>query len=337
MKTDFDLYKHRKNNGKAIRNAALAGGKKAAGKHAYIAAAVLLAVFLIFFLLNDRFFKIDGIPTFDEIFSGSGFKPSADIAEGNISVHFIDVGQGDCQLILSDSGTVLIDCGEREYSNRVISYIRSLNISRLDYVIASHPHSDHIGGMSYILDEFDIGTVIMPDIQKSVIPTTNTYARLLKSVSDNDIKVEYARAGSKYKIGGAVMTVLSPVKDYEDLNNYSVAVKIVHGQNSFLFTGDIEKEAEADILNDGADVSASVLKVAHHGSSTSSHKGFLDAVSPVYGVIGVGTGNDYGHPHKETIKRFNNIGIRIYRTDHNGSIIFTSDGKDLDIKTEKEV
>lgn len=300
-------------------------------------AAALAALLLLFFLLNDSFFHIEGVPTLNQLFKDAGLSSGFDtIPDGDtLKVHYIDVGQGDCQLIVSSSETVLIDCGEREYSERVIGYIRALGIGRLDYVVVSHPHTDHMGGMSYILDEFDIGTVIMPKIKDSILPTTNAFQRMLKSIDTKGIKTDYAEAGKRYGIGSATMTVLSPVKDYDDLNNYSVVVKIVHGENSFLFTGDIEKQAEADILSSGADVSATVLKAAHHGSGSSSHSAFIDAAAPEYVVIEVGQGNDYGHPHKETLKWIRDRNLKLYRTDLNGNIIFTSTGSGLTVNTQK--
>lgn len=337
MKTNYPLKKYRKRNTKAIHNAVSSNISANNGsKPAFIVIIVLILAFLLFFVLNDRFFKIDGIPTWDDLYQGAGLSSSVTAVEGDVTVHFIDVGQGDCELIKTRNKAVLIDCGEKEYYADVISYIKSQGIELIDYVIVTHPHSDHAGGMSYILDEFDIGTVIMPKIQESVIPTTSTYIRLLKSIDNNNITVEYADTGKEYAIDDIKMTVLSPVKDYDDLNNYSVAVKLVHGENSFLFTGDIEKEAENDIMEKNYDISADVLKIAHHGSSTSSQKKFINAVSPHYAVIEVGSPNSYNHPHKETVQLLENKDITIYRTDLYGTIVFVSDGKTFNILTEKE-
>lgn len=336
MKTNYNLNKNRKRNNKVIRSASSSIRTKNNGKPAYIAIIILIIAFLLFFFLNDHFFKIEGIPTLDDLYRATGLSNSVTAVEGDVSVHFVDVGQGDCELIKTQNKTVLIDCGEREYYTDVIAYIKSQNIEYLDYVIVTHPHSDHAGGMSYILDEFDIGTVIMPKIKKSVTPTTNTYVRLLTSIENKDITVEYAEPGKEYTLDDVKMTVLSPVQDYDDLNNYSVAVKFVHGENSFLFTGDIEKEAESDIMEKGYDISADVLKIAHHGSSTSSQKSFINAVSPKYAVIEVGSPNSYNHPHKETMQLLENKEIVIYRTDLYGNIVFVSDGSTLNILTEKE-
>lgn len=337
MKTNHPLNKHRKRNAKVIRRVASGSiNANKASKPVFIAIIVLIFAFLLFFFLNDRFFRIDGIPTWEDLYQGAGLSSSVTAVEGDVTVHFIDVGQGDCELIKTQNKTILIDCGEKEYYADVIAYIKSQNIEHIDYVIVTHPHSDHAGGMSFILDEFDIGTVIMPKIQESVIPTTSTYIRLLNSIDNKNITVEYADAGKEYTLDDVQMIVLSPVRDYEDLNNYSVAVKFMHGENSFLFTGDIEKEAENDILGNGYDISADVLKIAHHGSSTSSQKKFINAVSPRYAVIEVGSPNSYNHPNKETVKLLENKDIIIYRTDLYGNIVFVSDGSTLNILTEKE-
>ena len=297
--------------------------------------AVLLVLIVSFLFLNEKFFGIEGIPTLKELYESAGFKEKAvSAAEGTAEVHFIDVGQGDSELIRTKNKTVLIDCGEREYYNEVISYIENLGISRLDYVIVSHPHSDHMGGMSYILDKFDIGLVIMPKVKEELTPTTNAYKRLLESIGENNIAVEYASVGASYPLDEGEMTLLSPVRDYDDLNNYSITVRFSYGEDSFLFTGDIEKEAERDILDFGENVSTDVLKVAHHGSSTSSCKEFLQAAAPRYAVIEVGEGNDYGHPHDDTIKRLEKADIPVYRTDFSGNIVFISDGNGLKITSE---
>lgn len=337
MKTNYHLNKHRKRNNKVIRKVVSGNiSAKNVNKPVFIAIIVLVFAFFLFFVLNDRFLRIDGIPTWEDLYQGAGLSSPVSAVEGDVSVHFIDVGQGDCELIKTQNKAVLIDCGEKEYYADVIDYIKTQKIEYIDYVIVTHPHSDHAGGMSFILDEFDIGTVIMPKIQESVTPTTSTYIRLLKSIENKNITVEYAEAGKEYTLDDVKMTLLSPVQDYDDLNNYSVAVKLVHGENSFLFTGDIEKEAENDIIENGYDISADVLKVAHHGSSTSSQKKFINAVSPNYAVIEVGSPNSYNHPNADTIQRLENKEITIYRTDLYGNIVFVSDGKTFDILTEKE-
>lgn len=339
MRKDLDLEKHRRKNSDAVPKAA-AERKIPSSKSAGIIfslMAVLLICFALFIELNSLFFKIEGVPTWDDVFKDAGLVQGEETIDGDLSVHFIDVGQGDCELIVSGTKTVLIDCGEKEYYSYVIDYLKGREITRLDYVIVTHPHSDHAGGMSYILKEFDIGTLIMPKLSEKITPATSTYRKLLTAIESENITLKYAEPGRSYKIDNASIKILTPIKDYENLNNYSVAVKLVHGENSFLFTGDMEREAEADLLESGADVSANVLKVGHHGSSTSTSKEFLDRVNPEYAVIEVGSPNDYGHPDSKVIKRIKKIGTEIYRTDLSGNIVFVSDGEKLKILTGDNV
>lgn len=330
MKLNLDLEKHRRKNDKAIRRAAYDATRRFSKKQIIIIVCLLAAV-MLFITLNERFFKIEGIPTWNDIYKSTGLMSDIPLVDGEVSVHYVDVGQGDCELIRTATKNVLIDSGERDQSSTVINYIKSQNIERLDYIIVTHPHSDHAGCMSNVIDEFDVGTVILPKIQESMVPTTNTYLRMLQSIENKNIPIEYAKPGNTYTLDDAIMTVLSPLDDYNDLNNYSVAVKFQHGENSFLFTGDIEKEVENDILDSGADVSAKVIKMAHHGSTTSNQKKFLNAVDPEYAVIEVGTPNSYGHPHDKIIQLLENMGVALYRTDRDGNIVFVSDGDELKV------
>ncbi len=296
-------------------------------KKVWFGVIAAVAAVLLFLALNEAVFHIEGIPTLKEVFTVTENREGQSdipINKSNLEAHFIDVGQGDCELLICGGKTALIDCGERDYYEQVIKYIADLGIEKLDYVIVSHPHTDHMGGMSYILDRFEIGTVIMPKLREEVLPTTNSYTRLLKSIANKDIKVDYAKPGTSFPLGDTELQVLAPAGEYNDLNNSSAVIRAVHGENTFMFTGDIEKLAETDILNTGAELSSDVLKIAHHGSSSSSSEAFLEAVNPKYAVIEVGKGNDYGHPHKDTIKLLDKMKVNVYRTDKSGTIVFTS-------------
>ncbi len=216
------------------------------------------------------------------------------------------------------------------------SYIRSLDITHLDYVIASHPHSDHIGSLSAIIDDYGADVLIMPETSEEMAPITSSYNNMIDSAIKSGTDIQYAKVGRTYNItDNCTLDILAPVADYEDHNNYSIVCRFNYGETSFLFTGDIEEIAERDILASGADVSSNVLKIAHHGSSTSSIKIFLQAVNPEYAVISVGAPNDYGHPHDETLKMLELLEIDLYRTDLQGDLIFFTDGKNIDIVKEK--
>lgn len=306
-------------------------------KLAVIAIAAVLVVFAAVIFLNEAFFKADFIPSWSDLYEGAGLSEGAysEISQTEISVHFIDVGQGDCELIADNGKYALIDCGEYAEGGKVVSYLDSLGVEKLDYIIATHPHSDHIGYMGRIINRYEVGTVIMADMREDMIPATTSYIKMLEAIDKKDIPVIFPEVNESFTLGKGELKVLSPVKDYDDLNNYSVTVKYTYGDNSFLFTGDIEELAERDILDYGCDVSADVLKVAHHGSRTSSTKAFIQAVNPSYGVIEVGKGNDYNHPHSQTLKLFKKLGIEVLRTDLSGSIVFISDGKSIKTVTSE--
>ncbi|MGN0657387.1 MAG: ComEC/Rec2 family competence protein [Ruminiclostridium sp.] len=301
-------------------------------------AALLFVVFSAVIYLNEAFWHNESIPSWQQIYESAGLSESVDgsLPSNGAAVHFIDVGQGDCELITDGKTSVLIDSGEYTAGSTVVSYLNSLEIDRLDYVVMSHPHSDHMGSMYYVLDKFDVGTVIMADMKESIIPATSSFKKLIDVIERKNIDVMYAEAGENIEICGGRLEMIAPVKEYDDLNNYSVVVRFVHGDNSFIFCGDICKDAERDILDSGAELTADVIKVAHHGSTSSSLKVFMQAVSPYYAVIEVGEGNDYGHPHAETVSLLKKLEIEIYRTDKNGNVVFVSDGKELSISTEKE-
>lgn len=288
--------------------------------------------------LNERFLHFSFLPKWHEIYEFFGLSDAAyrELSDGEIAVHFIDVGQGDCALILAGETSVLIDGGESSASADVIRYLHSLELDALDMVIATHPHSDHIGSLSGVIDEFGTETLLCPALTDEMVPTTRSYEKLLDSAENCGAALEYAEPGVCYELAeGCSLEILAPVRDYSDLNNSSIAARLTYGTTSFLFTGDIEKSAEQDILDSGADVSADVLKVAHHGSSTSSSRAFIQAVSPEYAVIGVGSPNDYGHPHKKTTDLFTQLGISVYRTDQDGNIVWISDGKTLRVETDR--
>lgn len=252
----------------------------------------------------------------------------------DFSAHFIDVGQGDCELIFDNNRTVLIDGGEFEKGNEVVKYLKSLGIEKIDILIATHPHTDHIGGLTAVVKNFEVGRLIIPDIPSRLIPTTNTYTNFLKLICEKNVNVDKAEVGKSYKVGLGNLTILGPAnKGYLSLNSWSVALRYVYKNTSFLMCGDMEKDAEQDLINSGQDIKSDVFKLNHHGSKTSNTKEFLKAVAAKIYIIEVGSGNSYGHPSIEVIKRLGNS--KIYRTDLNGTIVISTDGDELSVKSKK--
>lgn len=244
-----------------------------------------------------------------------------------LKVHFLDVGQGDSIFIeLPDNKTMLIDASEKEYADRITTYIYSCGYNSLDYVVATHPHSDHIGGMADVIGSFSIGNVIL----SPATHTTKTYTNMLTAIDNSGAKVTLGTAGTElFSDGDLSAVVIAPVtEDYSDLNNSSVMIMLTYGDRKFLFTGDAEEEEERTVT---ADIDCDVLKVGHHGSSTSTGSAFLTAASPEYAVISCGAGNSYGHPHTETIDKLKKSGVNIYRTDLQGDIVMTCDGKNITV------
>lgn len=286
-----------------------------------VAAAVIGAHFLGIFTLDD----------WKELFSETAMVHT----DGSAQVHFIDIGQGDCELVVSDGESLLIDTGEKEYAEKVCGYLKEQGIDTINYMLLTHQHSDHMGGASEIINNMDVENIIIPKLPDDMTPNTKFYERFLKSVKDKGLKLTPAEPGKTYEIGECTLEILSPVEDYDDLNNFSAAAILTHGGDSFLFTGDIEKKAEKDILETGRMKDIDVLKAAHHGSGTSNSKEFLDAARPDYVVISCGAGNSYGHPHENAVERMRKYTGNIYRTDLDGTVVFDSSGSGMTVKTEK--
>lgn len=251
--------------------------------------------------------------------------------ERNLSVHYIDVGQADSILIMLPNGqNMLIDAGNNADVDLVINYLKEQGIAFLDYVIGTHPHEDHIGGLDMVIDYFDAGYIYMPEIQHS----TKTFEDVLIAVQKKNLQIRSAKAGINIiSSNGLCVDIIAPAGDfYKDLNDYSAVIKITYLNNTFLFMADAGKLSENQIT---ADVKADVLKVGHHGSDTSTSITFLGRVSPDYAVISVGKGNPYGHPSQSVLDLLNSHGVCIYRTDEDGTIIAASDGYNIIIDSNK--
>lgn len=242
-----------------------------------------------------------------------------------LQVHYIDVGQGDSTLLVCGDQAMLIDAGNNNKGTTVQFYLQKQGIDALDYVVGTHPDADHIGGLDVIITKFDCGTIFMPDVSND----TNTYRDVLDAMKYKDYSVTVPSVGDTYTLGDATFTILAPSRNYMEMNNNSIVIRVEHGENTFLFVGDAAEESEADMLVSGLPLQAQVLKVGHHGSSSSTSKAFLDVVYPDYAVISCGRDNSYGHPTAETLTTLREAGVQVFRTDEQGSIVVTSDGQKL--------
>ena len=239
--------------------------------------------------------------------------------DNNLRVYCLDVGQGDSILITNNNKTMLIDASTNEMGSRVVKYLNDLGIKKIDYLVGTHPHEDHIGGLDNVIKNFDIGTIYMPN----VVATTKTFEEVIDAISAKKLKVTSPKTGDKFTVGNAECEVMSIRNDKDDYNNCSIVIKMDFNNVSYLFTGDAEESVESSRKWPHIDV----LKVGHHGSNTSSSKNFLEQIKPEVALISVGQGNTYGHPTQATLKRLSNIGAKIYRTDENGTILLIEKGE----------
>ncbi len=245
-----------------------------------------------------------------------------------LTVAYLDVGQGDSIFIETPNGkTMLIDAGEATSQRTVSEYIEKKGVAKIDVLIATHPHADHIGAMAYIVDHFAIGSVYMPTVESS----SSTYKTLMKAIEKKGIEVNVAKAGVDIPLDrDLTISVLAPLgTGYANVNDFSAVVEITYNQTEFLFMGDASEVSEQQMLKANEDVDSDVLKVGHHGSQTSSSKDFLRAVSPEYAVISVGLHNTYGHPSAAALQRLKDVNARIYRTDQDGTVVMTSNGQTI--------
>jgi len=287
----------------------------------------ILIILLAFLIINNQ----DKIKN---LFNQNNNQNQNDYINTNndlLKVHYLDVGQGDSIFIeLPNNETMLIDAAESYQSENIINYLKNLNYQKINYVIGTHPHTDHIGGLKDIINTFEIGKIYMP----KVVSTTKTYESLLMAIKDKNLKINTAKAGTSIIDTDALkINILAPTNStYTELNNYSVVTKITYGTTKFLFMGDAEKLSENEIKEN---VTADVIKIGHHGSNTSSSIDFIKKVNAKYGIISVGLKNKYNLPKEETITNWEKSGTKIYLTSTNGTIRASSDGTNIKIESEK--
>lgn len=254
--------------------------------------------------------------------SGESGKP---VSGDGLYVHFIDVGQGDAALITCGDDAMMVDFGNNDKGTLVQKYLQDQGIDHLDYAVGTHPDADHIGGMDVVLYKFDTKNVWMPDIAAD----TNTYRDVIDTCKNRGYEPVCPQAGETYPLGEAGVKVLAPLYGYDDTNSSSIGLMIIYGDTKFLLCGDATAETERDMLARWKNLSADVFKLSHHGSSSSNTEEFLYAVDPDAVVISCAAGNDYGHPHREVVASLKEMGVDVYRTDLQGTLIACSDGETI--------
>lgn len=251
---------------------------------------------------------------------------------GVATVYFFDVGQADCTLIISNRESMLIDTGDIETQDKVLQYLDNVGINKIDYLVLTHPHADHIGGAPDIIKNYDVENILMPN----KTTTTKIFERVLDAISEKGNEITVPKQGDTYEIGDGTFTILTnqDIDWGDDLNYSSLILKVSFGDVDLIFTGDADKEIEENVLSSNADVSAEILKVGHHGSYTATCDNFLNTVNPEYAIILCGKGNSYGHPHDEIIQKLEQNNIKYYRSDLNGTIICSIYDGNIDFSTE---
>ena len=298
----------------------------------------LAAVIVLVLSLLITFVPEAGLPSWSELF---GAASSGDISEvgtqegSPFSVYYLDVGQADCELILCSDSAVLIDAGDVDAFPTIDAFLKSKEVKTIQYFILSHAHADHIGSADEVLENYTVENVILPKYTEENMPASTVYEDLLTTLSDFNGRIIAAAPGNTYELPEFRFTVLAPNADYKELNDTSVVVRAVYGKTAFLFQGDAEKKSEQAILDLGLDVRADVIKLGHHGSTTSSTETYLQAVSPKFAVISCGENNSYNLPSQTILKRLDSMGIDYRRTDLNGTITVHSDGHEISVETER--
>lgn len=261
--------------------------------------------------------------------------------DGTLEMHVIDVGQADCILIIQNDAVMLVDAGTMYSANKVVKYLKSLNITKIDVLVATHQHHDHIGGMSKIIDNFEVGVIYMPDLSKEKIDTKsyNSFISAIEEWSEkeeNNVLFAKDEEGDlrEFELGQANVRFIAPTSNWYIIkNNYSIVMRITFGKTSILLASDAEKKSEIEMLNSGYNLKADVLKIGHHGSNSSTTEKFINEVNPSYAILSVGKDNDYGYPNRQVMNRFKEREIPVYRTDESGTIIMITDGENINFNT----
>ncbi len=294
---------------------------------------VIITILLIITVIIEAVCLVGNI-SWAKLVTSVGMVDGVTQQESDFTVYYLDVGQSDCAVIICDEKVLMIDSGTVNQLYNIRTNLFTLEIDKIDYLLITHQHDDHMGSAAEIINHYSVSNIMMPKITNSTSLNSASYDNLINSIAENEVNPIAISQGDSFMLGSAKVDILSPSQQDDDLNNMSAVVKITYGNTSFLFTGDTGEKVEKQLLRNNIDVSANVLKVAHHGSRFSSSDDFLVAVNPDYTVISTGSDNTYGHPTSDVIDRLEKIGIIPYITSINGNITVTSDGNDIQIQAE---
>lgn len=306
---------------------------KLTNKKGNVIVPIIIVVLLLAMFLTEKFELNKKLTNVINVMDGV-----ADEIEGSCEIRFIDVGQGDACLVVSDGYNILIDGGDNNKGSIVEDYLKILDITKIDMIIATHPHADHIGGLDHIIDNFEVGRVLMPEIPEKTLPTTITFYDFLEAMENKGITPEFPQPNDVYKFGKGEFVILDAYEEYNNLNDYSIVTKFTYDGNiTTLFTGDCEEHKEEDLLLNYRlqDLKSDILKVGHHGSSSSTTIEFYEQVDPLFCVISCGTDNRYGHPHDITLKTIASNDATIFRTDLQGHITMNLAEDGIYVTTQK--
>lgn len=313
----------------------MAGQTKNLKRNSIVAVIVAVIVILSGGITLGEKVDIPFLPTWDEIFTKAHLA-NGSANDSNFKVTFFDVGQGDCEIIQSGDFTAMIDGGEAENADKIVQFLKAEKIEKLDYIFATHPHSDHIGAIPGVLEKIKCDNFVMPKIPDKIVPTTRVYKNLLNAVQKSGAKAHYSKPGEEIMLGDSKITVIGPVQEESQLNNNSLVLLFNYGEKAFLFTGDMETDAEKQMLSKTTiDLNVDVLKAGHHGSRTASSQKLLDATTPQFAIASCGTENVYEHPHNEFLKLAEQNSMTVYRTDMLGSITCRVENNELLFDFEK--
>ena len=295
---------------------------------------MILAVLLLI-SLAITFLSFGQGNAWKKVFTFFGLSDFSDAADASpMSMHVIDVGKADSILIESDGHFMLVDGGTADCGDKVSRYLTHRGVKTLDYVVNTHPDDDHIGGLNTVLETFTVKQFFVPNIPKAIIPNSAEYKNVQKILQAKHLAVTNPTCGETLSLGKLQIKVLAPIKQRDTTNNNSIVLRLTYGGTSFLLMGDAEKEEEADLLSYGANITANVLKVGHHGSTTSTAQAFLNAVKPSYAAISVGKDSS-NLPKTAVLKRLSDANAKIFRTDVSGTLIFMSNGQKITVQTER--